>query len=67
MNFTTHSLIQTFGTMFQFINVAAPFVPPSGQKWVALGLGAVQGVCGLVSHFSNPDGTPSNVAYVPKI
>jgi hypothetical protein len=67
MKFSTNALIQILGTVGHFVNLASPVVSPSGQKWVAVGLGAIQGIAGLLSHFSNPDGTSAQTAYVPKV
>jgi len=50
----------------QMLNIWAPFIPPAANKYVILGLGTISVISAKKTSESNPDGTPSAVAYEDK-
>ena len=66
MKFTIqlNSILQTALVVLQAANAySAPF--PKAQVFVALGLGIVQASTAFLSHYTNPNGTPAALPYVP--
>lgn len=63
MKFSFNAVVQVLGTVAQGANSFGGFVPARYQVPFALGVGALQAVTALLSHFANPDGTPAAVAY----
>jgi hypothetical protein len=65
MKLRINAVVQVLGTALQVLNYSSGFVPPKWQ-WLTAGIfGIVQGVSGIASHYSNPDGTPATTPYVP--
>lgn len=65
MKFSINMILQILMTAGQAGNAILDFVPAKTKPAVAAGLGIIQGVVGLIAHFSNPDGTNAKVAYIP--
>ena len=65
MKLSTNLIIQILGTITQILNQATPFVTSDKAKAViAASVGIAQTLSALLAHFSNPDGTPAQAAYV---
>ena len=65
MKFSWNLVIQILGTIGQGLNAVGGMLPPKSQVLVASALAIIQGVSGLIAHFSNPDGTKATTAYTP--
>jgi hypothetical protein len=65
MKLSTNMVIQVVATLAQLVNQLGGVVPVKYQTVILAVLSGVQGVTAAISHFSNPDGTPAKVAYVP--
>lgn len=65
MKLSTNVIFQFVALAAQLANQALPLVPPNAQKYVLAALTAAQALASIRAHFSNPDGTPAQVAYVP--
>ena len=64
MKLSWNVIAQGLGTFLQIANQFGGFVPDK-YKWLAAGIiGIGQGLMGIVSHFSNPDGTAAARPYV---
>jgi hypothetical protein len=63
MRLRVNVAVQVIGSASQVLNVAAGIIPAKDQFWIAGLLGVAQGLSAILSHFSNPDGTPASVAY----
>lgn len=66
MKLSTHLIWQALMLVAQYGNQAASFVPGKYKPLVAIAIGAIQGILAWKAHYSNPDGTPASVAYLPK-
>lgn len=64
MRLSINAIVQVLGTILQVLNLASGMVPPDYQFLVAGAVSIVQGASGILSHYSNPDGTPSAQPYV---
>ena len=64
MKISTNMILQVIATGMQLVNQLGGIVPSKYQTLVLAVLSAAQGVIGAIAHFSNPDGTTANVAYV---
>ena len=58
MKFSFNLLVQVLSIAVQVGNELTSVLPPKYHAAFALGVGALQGVVGLLAHFSNPNGTP---------
>ena len=67
MKFSTHLISQILLMTLQGANQVIDIVPAKYKPVVVLVLGVIQAVYALVSHFSNPDGTPAALPYVKKL
>lgn len=65
MRVQTNAVVQILGTAMQAINLLTPAIPPKYHLWAAVALSTIQGVIGVLAHFSNPDGT--KVVEAPKV
>ena len=66
MKLRTSVILQGLGVALQAANLAQPWIHnPKSQATLAAVVGGLQGIAALVAHFSNPDGTPASVAYIP--
>jgi hypothetical protein len=66
MKFSVNSTIQLLALVAQGINAVSDLLPPRGKFYAAVALAAVQGVVGVLAHFSNPDGTHATQPWVRK-
>jgi hypothetical protein len=66
MKLSWNVIAQIIGVALQYVNIASGLIPKDWEWLVAAVIGILQGIAGIASHFSNPDGTPAKVAYVPK-
>jgi hypothetical protein len=57
MKFSVNSVIQLLALTAQGINAVSDLLPSRGKFYAAVALAAVQGIVGVLAHFSNPDGT----------
>jgi hypothetical protein len=64
MPLSVNYVIQILGVILQVINQTSDTLPPKGKFWATVIMAVIQGVIGVLAHFSNPDGTPSSVPYV---
>jgi hypothetical protein len=64
MTLSVNSVIQILGILLQFLNQALDTSSPKIKFWATVIMSVIQGVIGVLAHFSNPDGTPSSVPYV---
>jgi hypothetical protein len=64
MTLSVNSVIQILGILLQFLNQALNTLSPKTRFWATVIMAVIQGVIGVLAHFSNPDGTPSSVPYV---
>jgi hypothetical protein len=64
MKFSVNSTIQLLALIAQGINAVSDLLPPRGKFYAAVALAAVQGVVGVLAHFSNPDGTHATQPWV---
>ncbi len=69
MKLSVNAVIQSLSLAAQGLNQISGFIPVKYQFWVMIALSAIQGVTGILAHFSNTDGTPSSVIQVvsPKV
>ena len=67
MNLNTNAVVQTAALVAQVVNQTVPVLPPRGQFWALVVLSVLQGLSGVLAHFSNPDGTPAAAAYQPPV
>jgi len=66
MKFSVNTAIQLLALCAQGINAVSDLLPPRGKFYAAVALAAVQGVVGVLAHFSNPDGTDAMQPWVRK-
>jgi hypothetical protein len=66
MKVTTNTLFQSLATIVQMANQYSGAVPDKYKMLVAGGVGILQGIISIWSHFRNPDGTPAVLPYQPK-
>lgn len=66
MKFSVNSVIQVLVLIAQGINAVSDLLPPRGKFYAAVALAAVQGVVGVLAHFSNPDGTRATQPWARK-
>lgn len=60
-------LIQILALVAQLLNALSPQVPDNKKPYLAMVLMFVQGVSAILGHFRNPDGTPAEIPYQPKV
>lgn len=65
MKLSWNLVFQTVATAAQYGNQALSIAPEKWKPGVALAIGLLQAVVAWRSHYSNPDGTPAKVAYLP--
>lgn len=66
MKLSVNSAIQVLGLAAQATMATMQLFPsPAVQRWAAIATAVIQATSGILAHFSNPDGTPAQVAYVP--
>ena len=63
MKISSNVIFQIVGTALQVLNYASGMIPAKYQWLVAGVVGILQGISGIVSHYSNPDGTPAALPY----
>ena len=66
MKVSWNLVFQSLGFILQGVNALANVVPPHYQPAVALVVAGLQGLIAWHAHYYNPDGTPSEVAYIAK-
>lgn len=66
MKISVNSVIQLLALIAQGINAVSDLLPPRGKFYAAVALAAVQGVVGVLAHFSNPDGTHATQPWARK-
>lgn len=68
MSLRWHYVIQFLAFVLQGINVTnhLPWIPAEWAPTVTMLLSAVQGAMVRTASNHNPDGTPAEVAYIPK-
>lgn len=66
MKLKVNVIIQGLGSALVLAQIASGFLPPAQAKWGAVAVSVIQGMAAVLSHFSNTDGTPQTVAYVPE-
>ena len=64
MKLSVNALIQILGTVTSGITMMTDMLPGKAKFWAVVAVSAIQGIAGVLSHFSNPDGTPAAEAYV---
>jgi hypothetical protein len=65
MKLSWNVVIQIIGTIVQALNAVGGLLPVKNQVLIASVVGVLQALTALFSHFSNPDGSPAEVAYKP--
>ncbi len=65
MKVSVNAVVQILGTALQGLNTVMDLLPARGKFWAYVAVSAIQGVVGILAHFSNPDGSPSTVPYTP--
>ena len=65
MKFSWNLVIQILGLIVQGANAMGALLPPEYQAGLAVIVGLIQAIVAAIAHFSNPDGTPAAVAYLP--
>ena len=66
MKFSVNFIVQLLALAAQGLNQITDLLPPKGKFWAAVALSAIQGLTGVLAHFTNPDGTPAEAPYVKK-
>ncbi len=64
MKLSVNSVIQLLGLLAQGVNAATNILPDEGKFWGFVVISAIQGITGVLAHFSNPDGTSARAPYV---
>lgn len=64
MKLSVNAILQALMLALQMLNQAQDMLPPKGKFWAMIAISALQGVVAVLSHFSNPDGTPASTPYV---
>lgn len=64
MKLSVNSTIQVLAVIAQYVNLATPLVPTEYHSYVGAALAGIQGVVGVLAHFSNTNGTPQAVPFV---
>ncbi len=65
MKFSWNLVLQVIATGVQAANALTPMLPEKQRGTLALVVGVLQSISALIAHYSNPDGTPAAVAYLP--
>ena len=65
MKLRWNMIAQLVGIILQLYNQYQSVIPEDFKPVVAAVIGILQGIAALVAHYSNPNGTPAVVAYVP--
>lgn len=63
---TTTTVAQILLDVMHLVNLVQPSLSGKHQLIAAAVIGILQILVNLLSHWSNPDGTPASVAYIPK-
>ncbi|MGO9073263.1 MAG: hypothetical protein ACLPLR_08740 [Terriglobales bacterium] len=66
MKLSWHLFFQLLATVVQWGNLASGMTTGKTQAAVLLIVALAQAALGWWAHYSNPDGTPATVAFVPK-
>ncbi len=56
MKFSVGAVIQTLLLAVQGLNQVGDMLPLKTRVWVAVAISGLQGIVGVLQHFSNPDG-----------
>lgn len=59
MKLSTNVILQFIGLAIQGGNQVATFIPDKDKIYVTAGVSILQGIVAIISHFSNPNGTPT--------
>ena len=59
MKFSVGTLLQTLALAIQGLTQVNDLVPGKYKIWVVIAISGLQGVVGVLQHFSNPDGSSS--------
>ncbi len=65
MKLSVNAVVQILGTALQGLNTVVDLLPARGRFWAFVAVSAIQGVVGILAHFSNPDGTSAAAPYIP--
>lgn len=65
MKLSWNLVFQTIALGVQYGNQALDIAPPKWKPGIALLIGIAQAMVAWRAHYSNPDGTPAKVAYLP--
>ena len=63
MKLSVNVVIQVLSSIAQIVNLASGIVPAKYQVYILATLSAIQGLTGVLVHFSNTDGTSQKIAY----
>jgi len=66
MKLSWNLVFQAIAMAAQYGNQAMDVAPAKWKPGVALAIGILQTIVAWRAHYSNPDGTPSQVAYIPQ-
>jgi uncharacterized membrane protein HdeD (DUF308 family) len=64
MKLSVNVVVQFLGLIAQGLNQVLDLASPKAKFWIMVGLSVIQGIVGILAHFSNTDGTPQAVAYL---
>lgn len=59
MKFSVGAVTQTLLLAMQGLTQVGDMVPLKYKFWVTVAISGIQGVLGILQHFSNPDGSPA--------
>lgn len=63
----TNIILQILMTILQVYNQAGETLPEEWKPVVMFIITIIQAIIALLSHYSNPDGTPVKIAYIKPI
>ena len=63
MKVSLNTTAQILAMCLQMLNQVSDIVPQDFKVWVMLVVSILQGVIGVIAHYSNPDGTPATIPW----
>jgi hypothetical protein len=64
MKLSVNVIAQALALALQALNQVSDLLPGKAKFWALVAITAIQGVVGILAHFSNTNGTPQAVAFV---
>jgi hypothetical protein len=66
MRLSVNGVIQLLALFAHGLVQTKEGLPPKARFWASVMLASIQGAIGILSHFSNPDGTPADEPWEKK-